>query len=260
VNKYGGYSFTQNPTLSPSYATTTTAGNFAFLLRIPLEISRRDALGALPNMNSASPFKLRITQAANTEVYSTNPTGAPTIRWRAWLEAWSPPAAQGPAGEPQAVQPPAIGTTQFWSQTTITTNSGSQTLRLPRVGSLIRNLILVWRDNTNARSDSSLPDPLTFSWDGRVVFNASQAVLQNYATERNGYTPNTTNSGLGSLDTGTYVLSFAHDFDGHTGDEMRDLWLPTTQSSRLEVAGSFGTSGSLTVITNDVVPQGNVFV
>lgn len=260
VNRYGGYSFTQNPLLSPGYTAPTTAGNFQFMLRIPVEVSRRDALGALPNMNSASPYKLRLTQGALTEVYSTNPTTSPTIRWRCWLEAWTPPAPTGPAGEVQAVQPPALGTAQFWSKTTITTNSGAQTLRLPRVGNLIRNIILVWRDTTPARTDATLADPLTLLWDGRIIFQASQLVLQQYISERNAYTTNTTNSAFGGMDAGVYAISGSHDFDGHTGDEMRDLWLPTTQSTRLEVQGTFGANGSLAVLTNDVSPQGNVFV
>jgi hypothetical protein len=42
--------------------------------------------------------------------------------------------------------------------------------------------------------------------------------------------------------------------------ENRDLWLPTLGSTRLELQGSFGGAGVLTVLTNDVAIAGSVFI
>lgn len=254
ANKWGGYAFFADPTASPFYVAATTAGNFAFALRIPIEVARRDGLASLPNQNASSTYKLRITQAATTAVYSTNPTGLPTVRWRAFIDAWAQPDSQGAGGVPNAVTPAAIGTTQFWTQTQITIASGQARPRLPRVGNLIRTLIFVFRDTTPARSTTNLPTDFQMEWDSHVVFNQSRELARELMYQRGGYA-------LGAWDTGVIVVPFSHDFDGKPGDELRDLWVPTTQSTRLEaLIGSYGASGSLTVYTNDVAPVGNVFL
>ena len=253
ANKYGGYGWASNPT-GAGYTAMTTSGNFTFTLRIPVQISRRDALGALPNSNSSSTYKLIINQAGETAVYSTAPTTRPTLRWRAWLEAWAQPPAQGIGGGTNAVQPPALGTTQFWTETVIGAAAGQVSLRLPRVGNLIRNLIFVARgsaDGLRATGETAFPADFQMQWDSHFIFNQSKELNRFYVAERFGYaTP----------DNGVFVLDFTHDFTGHAGEELRDLWIPTVASSRLEIAGSFGAAANVTVLTNDVAPSGGVFL
>lgn len=251
-HKWGGFQWNSLPTTAPFYVTPATTGNFAFALRIPVEIGRRDGLGSLPNSNASSTYKLRITQAANSVVYSTNPTGAPTIRWRAFLEAWALPPAQGPGGVTNAVRPAAEGTTQFWTETqTAIPGAGQQRVRLPRTGNLIRNLIFVFRDGSGSRAtgQTNFPSDFQLEWDSHQIFNVSKDLVMQYEWERTGQ----------ALDNGVFVIDFTHDLDGGLGEEMRDLWIPTTQSTRLELVGNFVSAGSLTVITNDIAPSGNPF-
>jgi len=252
AHKWGGASFASNPTAAPFYVTPATTGNFAFALRIPIEIGRRDALGSLPNSNASSTYKLRINQAPTTSIYSTNPTTIPTIRWRAFIEAWATPPPVGPGGVTNAVKPAAEGTTQFWTETLVSVSSGQNRIRLPRVGNLIRNLIFVYRDATPLRSngDTTFPTDFTIEWDSHQIFNASKDLVKQWEFERSGY----------ALDNGVFVVDFTHDFDGGLGEEMRDLWVQTSQSTRLELVGNFTGSGSLTIITNDVAPMGNPFL
>lgn len=253
INKWGGYAANHDPVTAAAYTAPATSGNYRFQLRIPVELCRRDALGSLPNMNASSTYKLRLTMSAKASVYSTNPTGYPTVAFKCWLEAWAPPNAADVAGAPQAVQPPAMGTTQFWTKNSPVVPSGAQTVRLVRVGNLIRTLILTFRNTSDGlRSDTNFPDPLQMMWDGRQVFNASRNLLKQYMRERGVV-------GV-SLDTGVVAVTYSHDFDGKIGDEMRDLWLRTTQSSRLELVGSFGAAGTLSILTNDVSPNGDVFL
>jgi len=111
ANLFGGYVFNQAPVNSPLYTApvvgASASGNFQFMLRIPLEITSRDGLGSLPNQNAASTYKMTYTQAASTTVYSTPPDTLPTIRVRAWLEAWTQPDPVDLMGRPQATVPPA---------------------------------------------------------------------------------------------------------------------------------------------------------
>lgn len=253
AHKWGtSAAFTPEPTSSPYYVAPTTAGNFSFLLRIPVEVGIRDALGALDNMNASTSYKLRIQQADTTGVYSTNPTGLPTaVHVRAWLECWSNVADTDASGHPQQKLPAGRGTTQFWTRQTFNINAGFQTVKLARVGNLLRNLILILRTAAPARSDANFPDPVQLAWDTKPLANEPRTLRKHYMRER---TNNAT------LDTGVFLYDFAHDFDGQVGSEMRDLWLPTIQSSRVEFTGNFGAAGTLVVVTNDITPVGEVFL
>lgn len=266
INKWGGYGFSTDPRQSPTYSAVATgagaSGNFSFLLRIPVEVSPRDALGALPNQNAASTYKLRVTLADSSLIYSTAPaTTLPTVRIRAHLEAWTQPTATDLRGNANAQQPPAVGTTSYWSKTIINIPSGQQTVRLPRVGNYIRNLIFVWRDaaaGTRAAGANNWPDPAVTMWDTKILEYLPRDIWRDYMQRRYDYTGSA--DAARGLDTGVYVRDFAHDFDGHVGYELRDSWLPTVQSTRLEVQGSFGGAGVLTVLTNDVSPAGEIFI
>jgi len=228
VNKWGGYrdacgsDFRASPTFSPPLATT---GNFTFMLRIPVELNLRDALGSLPNQNSAATFKLRLTQAAAATVYgATVPTTLPTLRVRAYVEAWDQPEQQT-AGQQNQTTPPAMNTT----------------------------------------GDADMPDPTTIYLDTRPLDIIERNNWKHQMFERSGFggsigaTVPAADSPQG-LDNGVFVYDFAHEFDGMIGRENRDLWLPTLGSTRLELQGQFGNAGTLTVLTNDVAIAGSVFI
>jgi len=55
-----------------------------------------------------------------------------------------------------------------------------------------------------------------------------------------------------SADAGVLVFPFTDDQDGGIGYESRHMWLPTVQSTRLEIEGAFGAAGTLEILTNDV--------
>jgi hypothetical protein len=266
INKWGGYDANQtDPKQRPSYSAVATgagaSGNFSFSLRIPVEINRRDGLGSLANMNAASTYKLAMTLAPSAQIYTTAPaTTLPTVRLRATLEAWTQPTPADLRGNPQAQTPPAHGTTAYWSKTTLAIASGSQQPRLPRVGNYLRNVIFVMRDGAGSRNvgDGYFPDPGSIYWDTRLLTQRLRTKWKDTMVRRTDTTA-TVETARG-LDRGVYVYDFAHDFDGLIGNELRDGWLPTTQSTRLELQGTVTGAGNLTVLTNDVAPQGEIFV
>ncbi len=255
INLLGGY-LGADPRWSAVYSAVSTAGNFAFLLWLPIEISERDALGALPNQNASATYKLSFTYGVLINIYSTNPTGIPSVRVRVWLDAWSQPAPTDILGNPQAEVPPAFGTTQFWTRQQYNLNSGDQTVRLSRVGNIIRKLIIIFRTTAPARSTTNMPDPTRIQLEGRIVENIGRDLWRFIAAEQSdqGFTfADATNP----YPTGVVAYNFDTDLNGKSGDEMRDLWLPTSQATRLEIVGNFGAAGTLTVITNDVAPAGD---
>lgn len=263
ANKWGGYRPQGNadPRASSAYSGVAGAtGNFQFVLRIPVEINERDALGSLPNQNSASAFKLRFQYNNTASVYGTAPTTAPTVTTTVYMESWDQPS-ENSAGQNNQVVPPAMNTTQFWTPQVINYNAGFQTLRLTRLGNWIRNLIFINRRNasTRANGDSDWPDPLTLFLDARPMDVLAKAVWKEQMAQRGlSGSPGAADAANG-LDNGVFVYDFTHDFDGALGHEPRNLWLGTLGSERLEIQGTFANAGTLTVLTNDVAIAGNVW-
>lgn len=270
VNKYGGYRYAQDARQSPEYSVSVGAAmNFSFLLRIPVELRNRDALGALPNQNAAAAFQLRMTLAAVGTVFAGTLTTPPTVRIRVYNEEWDQPetATEGVANQ---TTPPAMNTTQYWSVQSYPLNAGLNTIRLSRMGNYIRNLIFIYRDGSGVRSinqtsSANWPNPLTVYWDTRPqdLIEVNNWMRQVY--ERYGYSTIAPGGGAialdaaGGLDQGVMPYDFCHEFKGQVGFENNDLWLPTLGSTRLEVGGTFGVAGTLYVLTNDVSIAGNVF-
>lgn len=261
ATKYGGYEFSCDPRQLPSFsAVNATTGALAFSVKLPVEINLRDALGSLANQNASSTYKVKYTINNTAGIYSTAPlTTNPTLRVRLFLEAWAQPTATDLRGMPQSTTPPAHGTTQYWTKYTVPVPSGSNTIRLTRVGNFIRNLILVNRrtSSTRVNGETDFPDPLQIFWDTRLLHNYTKAILRDVIARRTGYTAAIDTAGGG--DSGVFVYDFMHEFDGKLGRELRDGWLPTVQSTRLDANGSWGSADTMDIITNDVTPNGEVF-
>ncbi|MGW4205007.1 hypothetical protein [Streptomyces sp. NPDC004726] len=262
-NKWFGRN-TGDPKLSNMYVAPVTganaSGNFGFLLWVPVEISGRDALGSLPNANAASTYKLRITLAPASEVYSTAPTNLPTVRVRAWLDAWTQPNATDLRGNANATQPPSMGTTQYLSKTALTINAGFQQPRMSRVGSYLRNVLFIFRgaDGTRSAGETNFPSDVSMFWDSKNLFTRHKDLWKAQMVRRSRYTA--ASEAAGGRDNGVWLEDFTHEFDGQLGNELRDGWLGTVQSTRLELSGNFGSAGTLTILTNDVAPAGPIFM
>lgn len=269
INKYGGYRYMQDPRSYHSFASNAAAAaTYSFYLRIPIEINLRDALGSLPNQNSAAQFILRMTLSAYTAIGSGGTfTLGPTVRIRVWNEEWDQPELTGEAGANQTT-PPAMNTTQYWSVQQFAVPAGNFNFRLTRMGNYIRNLILIYRDGSNNRLSqfSQWPDPVTLYWDTRPQDTLPVELWAAQMYERYGYRSFTDGGGAvaldsnGGLDTGVCVYDFCHELTGQVGRENRDLWLPTLGSTRLEFGGTWGTAGTVYVYTNDVSVAGDVFL
>ncbi|ARK07697.1 coat protein [Rhodococcus phage Toil] len=261
ANKWGGYRGFNDPKAKPDYSTNATGGLATFLLRIPLELRGRDALGSLPNQNAAAAFQLRMTLSSAATVYTSQPaTTLPQVRVRVIAEEWDQPAVSSDGAANQTT-PPAMNTTQYWSKQVYPVVAGQNTIRLTRVGNYIRGLNFIYRDGTGARvtnASNNWPDPAVLYYDTRPIDNILSAVWRSTMVERAGYSG--TIEAVNGLDNGVYPYDFMHEFDGRLGNELNDGWLPTLSSTRLEVQGSFGVAGTLEVLTNDVSVAGNVFL
>lgn len=272
ANKFGGYGHVigSDPKSDPQFVDQTSSfAGFSYILRIPVELNMRDGLGSLPNQNAAATFKLRMTLAKVADIAGgTLPTTLPTVRVRAYLEAWDQPEISS-AGATNQVTPPAMNTTQFWSTQTYTVNQGQNTIRMTRVGNYIRNLIFTLKragtSRANGETDLMAADPVYLYLDTRPLDIIEPNNWRNTMFQRSGYggsvgaTVPAADSARG-LVNGVRVYDFMHEFDGTYGHENRDLWLPTLGSTRLELQFNAANAGTLEVLTNDVAIAGNVFI
>jgi len=256
VNKYGGFRGSNDPKLWQGYVPTATA--VVFFLRVPLELNVRDAIGSLPNQNSAAQFAISYQLNPIATAYSaTTPPTSLSVRVQAWAEEWDQPQATT-LGQANETAPDALNTTMFHTMQIYPVVSGNNQIQLSRVGNYMRNLILVTRDVSGVRQSTIIPPLLQINLDSNTldIIDSSVFILQ--MSERTGYFG--TLDTAGALDTGVYVYDFAHDFTGRIGFETRNQWLYTVSSTRFQLQGVFGAAGQLQVITNDVVLSDNVFV
>lgn len=260
IGKYGAY-HRYFDARNNDFQAVQTSGNFRFWLYLPIEFNKRNALGSLANLNAAATYKLQLSLNPSTTVFATPPAPTlPTIRVRAWLDAWAQPPQSDLLGNMTAQTPHNHGTTQFWSEQVYPVASGNQTVRLLRVGLYLRNLVLTLRTAAGARSDADWPDPVQLFLDGFELTNVSQNFLWNEQYSLYNTTPNTLDA-ANTRDTGVYIFSFCDDDGPIPGFDERNRYLATLQSSRLEVRGVFGgAASSFSVMTNDISPRGDIFI
>lgn len=239
----GGYAGRPDPRVMPFYSSEFKKPKF--LLRIPIEISHRDGFGSLANQNAAASYKVYITMNGSAKL-STKIKKTPKLTIRGRLEAWSLPNDTDIAGRPQAQAPPMLDSAQYYSYFLKDTQKANNTVLMVRVGSLIRNLIIIARNEAGERKDAVFPDPATLEWDSRQIREDSQMkLIESLAAA----IPE-----LKTRDTGVFAYLFDTIAKNTVGDDSPTLWYPTVQSTRLEIAGNTEEAGSWQIITNDVAP------
>jgi len=128
-------------------------------------------------------------------------------------------------------------------------NAGEQRITLQRRGNLLRKLLFIFRNDASpsVRITTEWPTDFRVEYEQAILHGVERTKWLNDYHEFTGTTP----------PTGVIPWDFTHEF-GKAGYENRELYLPTTMSSRIEVVGTFGGAGVLTVLTNDVAPAPRV--
>lgn len=258
--KHGGYAFVDDMKQSPIYSVTTgaggTGGSFTFVLWLPIELVRRDALGALPNKSSSATYNVAVRLAASATIYSTPPTNPASVRVRWQLVGWMDPNTSDMRGNPVAQNPPAVQTTQYWARQSYVINAGAFSFRLQGIDSLVRNIGFILMDNSNSRQqgDSDFPDPFVLQYETAQPINRIRNIWRHMLGQNFGYIAAVETAG--GRDYGVYFEPFCHDFELKPGNETRLGYLPVSSSTTLNISGTIGGSGShtLLVMVNKVVP------
>lgn len=250
MNLLGGFSYQTDPTTSPFYTALTTggggtAGTGKFLLRLPVEIINRDAIGAYPNGASNAAVRVQVIAAPLASTFSTAPNGTVTMNIKMISSGYVLPSVASPTGRPYADQPRGAGSFQQWSQVAYDLTSGRRTLQHTRKGNVYRTLIFVARNSSGVRSDSVITD-FEFSVDDVANLRGPWNYCKHVTWERQ-------NLLAANLPTGVIQVSYCHEWDGKVGGELRDSWVATEPGSKVELELEVASTCTLHVITNEIV-------
>jgi hypothetical protein len=258
ANKYGGYVYSADGEQSPVFTTTTgtgtAAGNFAFCLRLPVELVHRSALGSVINKNNVATFKLEMTLAAAADVYTVSPNTLPTCRVRVQQFGWADPNRTDAKGNPTDQNPPGVNTLQYWAKQTYPVNAGAINQRLLGIDSLVRNLVFQFYATTGGRTTGEVqwPDPFTLLYETMLPIQRIRAVWRHMVQEAFGYTAALDTAG--GRDSGVFPEWYNQDFGLQPGAELTNQYLPVSSATALEFSGSMGVAGTVVLLVNKVVP------
>lgn len=268
VNKYGGYIFADDPATQSIFALsgTTSTNNFTFVLWIPLEIVERDPIGPVASVNNTASLTLKFSLNATATVFSS-PTGTLAVRVRGSQSFYWEPKKTDPQGRPIQAQPPASGTTQYWTQGSVgIAGSGVINQQLGTgLGYPWRCYAFLLRDNTGSRAngETNWPDPLIgLKFEANMLrSNLAKKLWQYFMSAMYGYNSATADvRGAGSIagkENGVYILNWNNDFfQQNPGSETRRSYLNTSPGSNFIFNGNVGGAGTLYSIVNYVAPGG----
>ena len=264
-NKFGGYHAQGDPRADPDYSVTTgsgsTGGSFHFNLYLPLEISAADSLGAVENRSENSIYRVELTMAASTTVYSTAPSALGSMEVKVIQDAYTEPvAAMSLSGRAISQAPPSPGTLQYWKQeddSGIVASSHS-TLITNGIGNGYRNIVLKAVNGSSVRTDSMYPDPLELTLGTTRVRNLYFKLWRTKMARDYQYTSTSADSANGP-ENGVRLLNFNKDVGIKPGDEARRRYLRTKTGNTFKLKGTWGSAGTLYITSNYVVPRGNDF-
>lgn len=268
TNKYGGYIFAGDPATSSVFALsgTTSTNNFTFVLYIPLEIVARDPLGPVASVNNTASLTLRMSFNPTATVFAS-PTGTLNVRIRGTQSFYWEPKTHDPQGNPISKEPPASGTTQYWTQGSVAI-AGAGTINQPLstgLGYPLRCYAFVNRDGSGSRAngETNWPDPLIgLKFEANMILsNYPKTLWQALMAMMYGYkaaTADTRGAGLAvGKENGVYLLNWNNDFFAqHPGSETRRSYLQTSPGSNFIFNGAMGGAGNLYSVVNYVAAGG----
>jgi hypothetical protein len=261
--KWGGFSFSDDPQQSQTYAATTGVaaggGYFSFMLHLPIQFVRREPLGPLPNTNNNNAYAVDITIATLAQIYSTAPDSAPTYTVKIFQDAYRQSSGKDAQGNATVTTPPGLGSVLYFRRGTQDLSSGSidEEISSTQEGSY-RCLHFVLRDDDGLRAtgDTDWPDPLSMFFNNDVPYDRYKAYWIRRQERDFGYV-NAVGT-AGGRDYGTFTLPFITDHELKAGSEDRYKYLSVSAADTLGLRGTIGGAGTkkLTVMYDFVRPPG----
>lgn len=254
MNGYSAYlvsrftrSWDGDPATDPGYSAAVLSP--AFNLRYFIE--SRMTIGCLPNTDARAQYRLRVSVAPSTVLYTVAATTNPTLSIQVNLESYAQPQSSDYAGNAIAQLPDGLVLQRFASHEIFNTNGGNQILKSNRVGNLGRCWMLVCRSSAGVRV-ALTADPIRWRLDNTQLLNEYRS-RRTYENNREFVFGE--NYGSSAIPLGVYVYPRWH----NPGDMEGPYWMPTTEASYLswEMNGT-PSGGTVEIITEDLAPAAAV--
>lgn len=252
VPKYGGAfgrGATRDVTNLQTYSAMSTAGNFQFSTQLPLEFVK--AYGTISGANASLLPTLTVNLNPTSTVYSTPPTGVPTLAFQNDADFyWLPEGVN--------IAPPGMGTTRQIVFQQCYPNIGSNsttTVQFPRLGGYLDFIVMELRDSTGARIDA-WPSRIRIIVDGvplidsdiNTLFEDMQIAFEN-TSRPVGVIAVSRKTSFSQVDEGLF--------------DSGETYLSTNPGTLIEVQGApWGTianaPATLNILVGQIVPSGTL--
>lgn len=254
LNRFGGFVHNADAKNTTGYTTTVgagaTGGSYRFTLRVPVQVRRRDAMGALPNRNASATFKLKIVLNTIVSVYSTAPTNAASLNVQVQQHGWATSDNRDYKGNSVSPTPNGVGSLLYTDVETIQLSAGAFNQRMSTFGGLLRLLVFELRDSTGSRAQGETDWPSLFEMEMDKVKTFSRSVVTWDHLMSEDYRTGTAAESLTAPDTkinGVKVLHWLDDFGLQPGAENGFRYQPITPSTAVQLIGTIGGSGAHTL-------------
>lgn len=237
-----------DPTRRFDYSATV---NPSFSLFVQPEL--RQTAGVLANTDARALYRIRWTYATLATLVTGGAPTAPAVTVTAYMESWAQPDTNDLRGNPIEELPPGLNLATLRRQQIINLAAAGadNTLQLSNMGNELRGILMITRNSSGVRADL-LNDPIRWRIDNRSlgVFTNQEVfnrMSDQYESLQNGST----------RPTGVYVFPRWYD----PGRMVGESWLATTNATYVIFESSTaagGTSGTIQIVTDEVVPVGPV--
>ncbi|MEU0398356.1 hypothetical protein ABZ208_37560 [Streptomyces sp. NPDC006208] len=263
LNRFGGFVYSPDAKANAVYSVTTgsgaTGGSYRFVLRLPVQVRRRDGMGSLPNRNASATFKLKLTVNTSATVYSTAPTAAASINVQVEQHGWATSDNRDYKGSAVAPAPNGVGSLMYTDVETIQLSAGAFNQRMGTFGGLLRLLVFELRDSTGSRAqgESDWPSLFEVEIDKVKLYSRSVVTWDHLMSEDYGLTATAESAtAVNTKINGVKVFHWLDDFGLQPGAENSFRYQPVTPSTAIQLIGTIGGSGAhtLTAMKNYLSP------
>jgi hypothetical protein len=213
----------------------------------------RHTAGVLSNTDARSQYRIRYTYNTLASLVTAGAPTAPAVTVTVYLESWAQPDDKDLIGNQIEQLPPGLNLQTLSRHQFIGLQAAgtANTFQIANMGNEIRLFLWIMRDSTGARVDLA-SDPIRWRLDNRSLGTFSPNELFNQMSDQYEMLQNGSTRAAG-------VYAWPRWFD--VGRMVGQPWMATNNATyniweTTTAAG--GTNGSVEVITDEVVPGGDV--
>ncbi len=244
---FGGYHLYKTDGDTDAYTPLTTgsgatAPTGSFVLEIPHEFGR-EGLGVEPNADSSQKYTIDLAINPLATAFGTAPNGTTTITVQPIVHFYQKPPAVDGAGNSIETTPPMAGAVQYWREQTIIVSSGANIIPVNASGRMLRNMIAVFTDGSDVRSNTVRPDLMRVDQDNNTLIDIPRADMAAWLYKRWGYVSPT---GVYPIWLGTLSPDIV------PGGEWVDELIETSTASQFVFRFTAGAAGKLYLMLNEL--------